>query len=472
MNDYGLIELQNRLSSDQLTSLDLVKWSIQRINQYDQNGPKINAIAEMNPDVYQIASMLDRERKTKGPRSLLHGIPIVIKDNILTQDKMHTTAGSIALKDYYGIDDAFVVKKLREAGAIILGKANLSEFAYFMSFDDMPSGYGGLSGQVKSPYSHKIDPLGSSTGSAVSVACDYVPASIGTETNGSLTAPALMNAIQTIKPTMGMVSRTGIIPISHHQDIAGPMAKKVEDLAAILDVIYGYDPEDLATYAIKDQSFDFNKALHTEIKNKRIGFVKFTNIKYTDEQEKIEAEAKKVFINEGYEVIDLEVKAEQIKNFETLIYDFKVDLNHFFNRYMSGYHIHSLKDLIQFNQQDPKVRMKYGQSIFEAAENTSGTLREEHYHQVYQENLDKANLMTRLLKKHDLISIASVIRTGFAPIAGNPVVAVVAKELVDDQPQSMYFIGEHFSDPQLLRVAYVYEQATQKRVAPDLDHIR
>jgi amidase len=139
---------------------------------------------------------------------------------------------------------------------------------------------------------------------------------------------------------------------------------------------------------------------------------------------------------------------------------------------MSGYHIHSLKDLIQFNQQDPKVRMKYGQSIFEAAENTSGTLREEHYHQVYQENLDKANLMTRLLKKHDLISVASVIRTGFAPIAGNPVVAVVAKELVDDQPQSMYFIGEHFSDPQLLRVAYVYEQATQKRVAPDLDHIR
>mgnify|MGYP000064836929 CR=1 FL=1 len=472
MKEYSLRDLEKGLNQGTFTSLDLVTMYIERITKYDVNGPKINSIAEINPDVYTIAQQLDEERRISGPRSPLHGIPIVIKDNILTADKMHTSAGSVALKDFYGPEDAFIVKKLRDAGVIILAKANLSEFAYFMSYDDMPSGYGGLSGQVKSPYSSKIDPLGSSTGSAVSVACNFIPASIGTETNGSLTAPALMNSIQTIKPTMGLVSRQGIIPISHHQDIAGPMARSVEDLAMLLDVIYGYDPKDLSTYPMSEHRFDFSKAIHLDVSEKRIGLLRFNNIDYTDEEIAIEDEAKKLLKDKGIDVIDLSEKALNIPNFETLIYDFKADLNHFMSQYMKDYPIKSLKDLIDFNKEDPDVRMKYGQSIFEAAEKTSGTLKEKEYHKTLIENLDKANLITRLLEAHDLDAIMSVKRTGYAPIAGNPVVGVVAKALKDDTPRSLYFIGHKFSDDIILSLAHVYEQNTKKRIAPDLDNIR
>ncbi len=472
MKEYSLSELEHGLNTGQFTSLELVKMYIEQIINYDQSGPEINSIAEINPDLYQIAKNLDEERKSSGPRSKLHGIPLLVKDNILTKDKMHTTAGSIVLEDYYGDEDAFIITQLRNAGAIILGKANLSEFAYFMSFDDMPSGYGGHSGQVKSPYSKKIDPLGSSTGSAVSVACNFIPVAIGTETNGSLTAPALMNSIQTIKPSMGMVSRTGIIPISSHQDIAGPLARSVEDLSILLNYIYGYDPKDLSTHMIKDKKFDFESSLKKPINDKKIAFVKFTNISYTDEEIEIENEAKKIFRNEGVDVLELEIKGESIPNFDTLIYDFKVDLNHFLNEHMKDYKVHSLKDIIEFNKVEPEVRMKYGQSIFEASEKTTGNLKEKEYHQKFIENLEKAQLFTRLLDQYDLDAIASVKRTSYAPVAGNPVVGVVAKALTDDNPKSMFFTGKKFTDDIVLNIAYHYEQATLKRIAPDLNKIR
>lgn len=472
MKEYSLKELKCGLDEGRWTSVDLVEMYIDRITTYDSAGPKINSIAEINPDVYQIAMMLDYERNEKGPRSPIHGIPLVVKDNILTKDKMHTTAGSVVLKDYYGIEDAFIIKKLRDAGAILLGKTNLSEFAYFMSYDDMPSGYGGNSGQVKSPYSSQIDPLGSSTGSAVSVACNFIPVSIGTETNGSLTAPALMSSIQTIKPTMGLVSRTGIIPISHHQDIAGPMARTIEDLGILLDVISGYDPDDVMTAIVKEKTFDFSHASTLKVKNKRIGFLAFTDVEYTKEEKMIETEAKQIFIDKGFEIVNLSVKPERIPNFDTLTHDFKVSLNAFMDKYMKDYHVHSLKDIIEFNKQDPQIRMRYGQSIFEASEKTSGTLRENDYHVKYQENIFKANLITRLVHTNHLSSVVSVKRTSYAPIAGNPVVGVVAKALVDNAPMSLYFIGDKFSDAIQLRLAYIYEQATHKRMSPDLEHIR
>ncbi|QLY39931.1 amidase [Hujiaoplasma nucleasis] len=472
MKEYTINELYDLLNKGEMTSLDLVEMYLDRINQYDQSGPKINAVGEINPDLYDLARNLDLERKMKGPRSKLHGIPLLIKDNILTKDKMHTRAGSIVLEDYYGSEDAFIVKKLRQAGAIILGKANLSEFAYFMSFDDMPSGYGGYSGQVKNPYSKNIDPLGSSTGSAVSVACNFVPFSIGTETNGSLTAPALMNSIQTIKPSMGLVSRSGIIPISHHQDIAGPMARTVEDLAEVMNVIVDYDQEDLATHQVKDHVFEFTKNLKAPIDDKKIGFIKFTNISYSEEEIEIENHAKQIFRILGADVLELEVEAQSIANFDTLIYDFKVDLNHFLNLYMKDYKVHSLKDIIEFNRKDPEKRMKYGQSIFEAAQATSGTLKEKEYHEKYQENLEKASLLCKLMNDYDLDCITSVKRTSYAPIAGHPVVAVVAKALKDDNPKSLFFNGRTFKDDVLLNIAYHYEKESNKRLSPDLDHIR
>ncbi|HKL47090.1 MAG TPA: amidase family protein [Candidatus Izemoplasmatales bacterium] len=472
MKEYSLRQLSHGLNKGQWSSVDLIQMYLKRINQYDHSGPKINAIAEVNPDLYQWAYLLDEERKSKGPRSIIHGIPIIIKDNIMTKDKMHTSASSIVLEDFYGPEDAFIIKKLRHAGAIILGKANLSEFAYFMSFDDMPSGFGGRSGQVKSPYSKNIDPLGSSTGSAVSVACNFIPVSIGTETNGSLTAPALMNSIQTIKPTMGMVSRSGIIPISHHQDIAGPMARTIDDLAIVMSIIHGYDDQDLSTHAIKERQFNFLKATDLSVENKRLAFIRFTNMDYTDEEKHIEEEAKIIYQNAGVETIDLEIESKHIPNFDTLIYDFKVDLNHFMDQYMKDYKVHSLKEIIEFNQADPDKRMHYGQSIFEAADQTSGTLTESAYHEKYQNNLDLAMLITKTMNTHKLDGCISVKRTGYAPIAGNPVVAMVAKALVDDQPRSLYIIGNHFEDEIILALANLYEQATNKRIAPNLDDLR
>lgn len=472
MKEYTLRELINGLENNQFSSLDLVKMYLNQIAKFDQEEPKLNSVAEINPDVFQIAKILDEERKIKGPRSKIHGLPILIKDNILTKDKMHTSASSYVLKDYYGTDDAFIVKKLREAGAIILGKANLSEFAYFMSFDDMPSGYGGRFGQVKSPYSSKIDPLGSSTGSAVSVAANLIPVSIGTETNGSLTAPALMNSIQTLKPSMGLVSRTGIIPISHHQDIAGPMARTIDDLAYIMDVIQGYDSDDLSTHVFSDNSIDFSKYDQIDVKNKRMGLIKFSNIDYSDEEKDIEKQAKEIFESFGVEVIDVEIKAEQIKNFDTLIYDFKVDLDAFMARYMKDYHVHSLEDIIKYNRMDPHVRMKYGQSIFEAAWKTEGNLKDKKYIDAFIDNLDKANIINRIMEEKKLDALLSVKRTQYAPIAGNPVSAVVAKELRDDSPRSIYITGRHFEDDLVLKLSSIYEEKANKRIAPDLNNIR
>ena len=394
--EYSVKDLINGLENNLFSSRDLVDYYLGRIMKYDWSGPELNSIAEVNPEVYEIADLLDRERRSGKIRSKLHGIVIVIKDNINTFDKMHTSASSIALENFYAPEDAFIIKKLRDAGVIILGKANLSEFAYFMSFDNMPSGYGSRFGQVKSPYSKKIDPLGSSTGSAVAVSANLIAVSIGTETNGSLTAPAKNNSISTIKPSIGMVSRTGIIPISHHQDTAGPLGRSIEDCAYLLQEIYGYDEEDLYSNNILGKSFDFIKALDRKIQGDRIGFVKYNNLDYSDEEKVIEKEAKDFYQDLGLEIEEIELELKDMQNHITLIYDFKVDLNHYLAKYKPD-NIRSLKDLIAFNDQFPKQRLKYGQSIFTASEKTSGALREVEYYQKRKEILEIAGEYQRLI---------------------------------------------------------------------------
>ncbi len=471
MKDYSLRELEQGLNKGKWTSVDLVDMYLERIYKYDQANYKINSIAEINPEAYQIAKNLDLERKLQGPRSKIHGIPIVIKDNIITNDYMHTSASSIVFEDFYADEDAFIIKKLREAGAIILGKANLSEFAYFMSFEDMPSGYGSRFGQVKSPYSKNIDPLGSSTGSAVAVACNFIPVSIGTETNGSLTAPSLNNSVNALKPSLGLVSRTGIIPISINQDTAGPLARTVEDLAIFMEYFYGYDEEDISTYKTKTNKIDFLNATKIDIKNKRIGFINFTNLNYNDEEKLIEEEAKARLKEAGVKIVDIDLKIEAMPNHETLIFDFKVALNKFMSKYMNNYKVNSLKDIIKFNKEDPDKRLKYGQSIFEAAEETTGSLREKEYNEIFKENLAKANLFNQVLLENNLDCLVSVKRTSHAPIAGNPVVSVVAKALVDESPKNLFFIGKHFSDDIILSIANQYELRTNHRLAPDLDRL-
>jgi len=471
MKEYSLQELIKGLDIGKWTSRDLVDMYLERIKQIDQSGPKLNAMAEINPEVYEIADSLDLERNTIGKRGLLHGIPIVIKDNINTYDFMHTSASSIALSDLFAPNDAFVVKKLREAGMIILGKTNLSEFAYFMSFDDMPSGYGSRFGQVKSPYSKKIDPLGSSTGSAVAVASNLIAISIGTETNGSLTAPAKNNSISTIKPSLGMVSRTGIIPISHHQDTAGPLGRSIEDCAYLLQEIYGYDEEDLYTTNIASRTFDFISALKKDIKGERIGFVKYKNLDYADEEKQIESEAKDFFKKQGVEIVDIEIDIKDMPNHITLIYDFKVDLNHYLAKYKPD-NIRTLKDLIAFNNQDSRTRLKYGQSIFTASEKTSGSLTEPEYYQKRKEILEVAGEYQRLMEEKNLKCIVSVKRTSHAPIYGNPVIATPAKALIDDEPRSLFFIGKLYHDDEIFAYADRYEKRFNKRLKPDLENIR
>lgn len=469
--EYTIKELIRGLENYDFTSRDLVDYYLERIMKYDKSGPELNSIAEINPEVYEIADSLDRERKAGKVRSRLHGIPIVIKDNINTYDKMHTSASSIALENFYAPEDAFIIKKLRDAGIIILGKANLSEFAYFMSFDNMPSGYGSRFGQVKSPYSKKIDPLGSSTGSAVAVSANLIPVSIGTETNGSLTAPAKNNSISTIKPTIGMVSRTGIIPISHHQDTAGPLGRSIEDCAYLLQEIYGFDEEDLYSNNVLNKSYDFIKALDREVKGDRIGFIKYKNLDYSDEEIIIENEARRFFEGLGIEINEIELELRDMPNHITLIYDFKVDLNHYLARYKPD-NIRTLKDLIAFNDQDSRTRLKYGQSIFTASEKTSGALTEPEYYQKRKEILEIAGEYQRLLEEKNLKAIVSVKRTSHAPIFGNPVIATPAKALVDDEPRSLFFIGKLYHDDDLFAYANRYEKKFNKRLKPDLENIR
>ncbi len=471
MKEYSLKELIRGLETKEFTSTNLVDIYLERILKYDKAGPELNSIAEINPEVYEIAKILDKERSEGKIRSKLHGIPIVIKDNINTKDKLHTSASSIALENFYAPDDAQIIKKLRAAGMIILGKANLSEFAYFMSFDNMPSGYGSRFGQVKSPYSKNIDPLGSSTGSAVAVAANLIPVAIGTETNGSLTAPAKNNSVTTIKPTLGMVSRSGIIPISHHQDTAGPLARTIEDCAYLLQEIYGYDEEDLYTHFIKDKTYDFVGSLEKSIKGKKVGFVKYTNMDYDEEEVEIENEAKELFRNEQAKVMVIDIETKDMPNHITLIYDFKVDLNYYLGKYQPN-GIRSLKELIIFNDQDPKNRLKYGQSIFTAAEKTSGSLTEVEYYLKRKEILDKAGEYSKIIEENKLDVLVSIKRTSHAPIFGNPVIAIPAKALTDDKPMSLFFIGQKFEDEKIFSFANIYEKRTKKRLAPDLDYIR
>ncbi|MBI9009359.1 MAG: amidase [Tenericutes bacterium] len=469
MKEFSLKELAEGLNTGKWTSRDLVKMYLDEINKYDVAGPKLNAIAEINPDAYKLADLLDKERSISGPRSVLHGIPIVIKDNINTGDLMHTTASSYALKNYKAPEDAFIVQKLRDAGMIILAKTNLSEFAYFMSFDDMPSGYGSLNGQVRSPYSDKIDPLGSSTGSAVAVASNFSPVSIGTETNGSLTAPAQNNSIVSIKPTLGLISRTGIIPISHLQDTAGPMSRTVEDSAILLEYLVGKDPKDKATSAIPKKTFHFSKTYNKSIGKLTVAFLKYSNVKYTKEEVAIFEEARALLKPLVLNVVNIELELPELENHVTLIYDFKHDLNNYFKTYKEHVKIKSLKELIEFNKENKERCLKYGQSIFEAAEKTSGTLEEKEYLKARSKLLQRANKFTELLVENNIDVLVIPRRTSHAPVAGNPVITVPAKALKDDLPISLFFIAKKFDDELCIRVAYHYEQLTKYRLKPNLE---
>ncbi|MBU1094454.1 MAG: amidase [Firmicutes bacterium] len=468
MKEFTLIELIEGLRQNKWTSVDLVHMYLGQIEKYDGY---LNSVAELNPDALQIAKELDEERLAKGPRSHLHGIPILIKDNINTKDKMHTTANSLSLADLIAPYEATIVRKLKDAGVIILGKANLSEFAYFMSYDQMPSGYGSRNGQVKSPYHESIDPLGSSTGSAVAVAANLICVAIGTETNGSLMAPAYQNSIVAIKPTFGMVSRYGIIPISETQDTAGPIAKNVADCALLLEVIAGFDDLDPYTKDYKNHLQDIKNAFLKPIINGKIGIIYYSDHTYSAEEKEILEQTRAKFISLGYtvKIIDFEPrKGDWKESLLSLFYEFKNGINAYLKS-VSGYtKMTSLKDIIEFNLRDPEKRMKYGQSILVDSQKTTGNFNDEEYIEFRKNLLIEANRLENMMQEENLDALLSTTWASYAPVAGNPSICVPAKPLTDLKPISIIFVGKKWDDAKLISIAHEYEQATKHRIPPQL----
>lgn len=474
IEEVTIKQIQEKLQSGELTSKELVLMYLHRISVLDKG---IHSILEVNPDALQIAAALDFERIQSGPRGPLHGVPILIKDNIDTNDKMHTSAGSLALKDSIALKDSFVAEQLRKAGAVILGKTNMTEWANFMAIG-MKNGYSSRGGQVLNPYGPgKFDVGGSSSGSGAAIAASFAAAAVGTETSGSILNPSCRNSLVGIKPTVGLISRSGIIPLAHTQDTAGPMARTVEDAVILLNALSGPDERDPITKTNPFENTDFTQHLLKDgLKGKRIGiaFEGFIEILNEDKQ-KVMKEAVEILKLSGAEVIEnIEVLSSKADwKYDVLTYEFKPDLNAYLNRLHPSISIRTLADLIEFNKQNEEKMLKYGQAVLLEAEETSGTLTEkayvealgfDHYHSTMQ-GIDYA------LEKYELDAIVFPSDEGcqISAKAGYPTIAVPAGYTPEGEPVGITFAGTSYSEPFLIQIAYAYEQMTGFRKAPVLE---
>lgn len=476
LEETTIPEIQTAIESDLLTSKELTKLYLNRIDAYDEQGPNINSIIEINPNALQRAEALDRERELTGPRGPLHGIPVLLKDNIDTFD-LPTTAGSLALEGSIPPDDAFITQELRDAGAVILGKANLTEFANFMA-DDMPNGYSSLGGQTLNPYDPgNLDVGGSSSGSGAAVAANLTTVAIGTETSGSILSPANRNSIVGIKPTVGLVSRDGIVPIAASQDTAGPLARTVEDAAILLGSITGVDPSDPATAASEGQFYsDYTQFLDPNgLKGARIGVARdpfFSSLSPGD------AELVETALEEmerlGAEIIDPAniPTAQELEETgsDVLLYEFKVGLNNYLDSLGPDAPVDSLAEIIAFNKANPEEALKYGQEILLRSQKTSGDLTDPEYLNARATDLRLAKTegIDVLIDEYDLdaILLPSNIGASVGAKAGYPSVIVPAGYTEDGGPFGITFLGEAFSEPTLIKLAYSYEQATMLRRPP------
>ena len=374
LNEATIAQLQDGMAAGRYTSRRLVELYLKRIDEIDRGGPALRSISETNPDALTIADALDAERKSKGSRGPLHGIPILIKDNIDTADRMTTTAGSLALEGSIAARDAFVVKQLRAAGAVILGKTNLSEWANFRSTKST-SGWSGRGGQVRNPYVLDRNPCGSSSGTGAAIAANLAAAGVGTETDGSIVCPSGTNGLVGIKPTVGLVSRTGIIPISHTQDTAGPMARTVADAAALLGGMIGRDAADKATTRRPAAAaVDYTKSLDAgALKGARIGVARKRYTGYSPATDQLLEAAIATLKAQGAVIVDPAdiPTASQLDDceFEILLYEFKADLNAYLKALPPSAKVHSLADLIAFNEREKAREMPYfGQEILTMAQ--------------------------------------------------------------------------------------------------------
>lgn len=439
-----------KLNNHQTTSVELVQSALDLAAKWAFK----NAIGSINPKAFEMAEKLDEERKNGHVRSQLHGIPIAIKDNILYNDSKPTTCNSYAFHDFIPPYNASIVDKLIEAGVIPLFKANLSEFAYFMSDEDMPSGYGSMYGQVKHPFDETIDPYGSSTGSAVAVKLGIIPASIGSETNGSLMAPAYQCQIVSYKPTYGKVSKHGIIPISNTQDTAGPMGNTVEDCALLMDILSFKDQLDPDTLVHEHKQV--SSQLNQPLKSSKIGLLSLSNYAYDEDSLKVYEQTKKTLEALGHQVIDLVMTYPNMDNNPTLTIEFKAGMNAFLST-VKGFTKHnSLSDIIAFNQANKDRCLKYGQSLLIKSNDTDGDLHSDFYLKTRTDLLEKSSYMEKTMIEHDLIAIASPLWLSFAPIYGNPSVCI-PEGIYNGKPKAMVFVGKKADDETLLRLCHQYQ---------------
>ncbi len=489
MDEKTLSELQEGLASGQFSSRELTATYLSAIEQVDKQGPTLNAIIDLNPDALSIADALDDERRTRGARGPLHGIPLILKDNIDTADRMMTTAGSIALAGSIAAEDATVTARLRAAGAIILGKANLSEWANFRSTHST-SGWSSRGGQTRNPYALDRNPCGSSSGSAVAVAANLCAAAIGTETDGSIICPSQTNGVVGIKPTVGLVSRAGIIPISHTQDTAGPIARTVADAAAVLGALTGTDPRDAATNMSSGRSLtDYTFCLDPDgLRGARIGVAR-KSFGTNSRVDVLMEEAIVVMARLGAVIIDpadVETPDELGRaEVEVLLYDFKTDLNAYLARLGPEIAVHSLAQLIAFNEAHRDVVMPYfGQERMLLAEE-KGTLDSPPYLAALEtcRKLARTEGIDATLGKHQLDAIIAPsggpawltdwvngdhYTGGGGPpsaVAGYPEITVPAG-MVFGLPVGISFVGGPYQEPTLIKLAYAFEQATRARHAP------
>ncbi len=474
--------MQSAMEAGWLSSEELVKLYLDRIGRYDR---VIHSILEINPDAIDIAKALDRERSERGSRGSLHGIPIFLKDNIDTHDNMHTSAGSVALANSFAAADSFVASQLRAAGAILLGKANMTEWANFMS-GSMWAGYSSRGGLVLNPYGPgELFIGGSSSGSAAAVAANLGAAAIGTETSGSIISPASQTGLVGIKPTIGLVSRTGIIPITNSQDTAGPMARTVTDAAILLGALTGADERDEVTLPGAKHAYrDYTPFLDAGyLKQARIGIPRFYYKDLDEARLAIINAAIEVLKRAGATIVDpVKLPCEQTEwDWNVLRYEFKKYLNDYLEKLDESVPVHSLRELIAYNEEHADIALKYGQGTLIWSEETSGTLTEQEYLDSKIKNKELAGKLgiDYALEEHRLdalLFLGNEEGDDLAARAGYPVITVpggFAEQGIiapggytTKGPQGITFIGTAFSEPTLIKLAYGYEQATKHRFPP------
>jgi amidase len=488
LDELTIADLQAGVTSGKFTSRSLTEKYLARIEQIDRRGPAVNSVIEVNPDALAIAEALDKERKAKGSRGALHGIPVLIKDNIDTADRMQTTAGSLALVGSRPARDAFVAQKLREAGAVILGKTNLSEWANIRSSHSV-SGWSARGGLTRNPYALDRNPCGSSSGSGAAVGANLCALAVGTETDGSVVCPSSANGIVGIKPTLGLLSRSGIIPIAHSQDTPGPMARTVRDAAILLNVLAGADPRDSATAESTGKaSADYTRFLDPNgLRGSRIGVAR-KYFGFSDAVDGLMNTVMEEMKRQGAVLVDpadLESHGKfDDSEFTVLLYELKADLSAYLTSRPDAA-VHSLKDVIEFNERNRDKEMQYfAQDVFIKAV-AKGPLTSKEYLDALEANhrLSRAEGIDGLMDKLHLDAIMAPTgspawltdlvngdhsgggSSNAAAVAGYPDITVPAG-FIAGLPVGLSFFGRAWSEPVLLKIAYGFEQATKARKPP------